>query len=713
MELNKKCLDIMACLAHYDDYIAVEELAERYGVSPRGIRYNLEKIEQFLTSRGFAYLERERTKGVRLPHDLKMRDFIRSCAGELDPYHYGFSSNERQTFLRICLLVTQNPLRIEDLCRSLTRSRGTLFRDIEQTQQWLLANGISLVKKPRIGLYCTGDEKTRRHLITSLFMEEVDWGDLPGFFAGEKPRSRLISLLFSHLAKPHELYILAKTARRVEELLQKNFSDETFTALLVQLVIIIRRGGALQDSSTASPNREFVPQSVEYGAAKLALDELENLFEIMLPEAELYWFTYHLLGARELPTPAPQSPKVDNIPLMDITSRMVGDIERMYQVDFGEQRSQIEWGIFQHLRPVAHRVRFGLYNKNPLYNEIVTNYNPLFINTRVVCRHLEQHLGCSINDQEVSYLTLHFAAALHKLNLRTNMKARVLVVCGTGLASAQMLTSGISRLFNVDIVGAVSSRQAAEMHKDSIDCIVTTVPLPQPCPCPIVQISPMLGEQDMKKLMEHLLPRYTPKERYDWEVSTVNRIMSIIEKHCVVSDRLKLQHALLEELMNNAQTVTTSFKDTQPPLASLLTREQITVGLACPDDWRECIAKSCELLERQNVVTVQYKEAIIHSLEEIGPYMVMLPGIVLAHAAPEDGVLELGMSLAVLSSPVRFGYDAHDPVNIVVTLAAKDDKLHLMALAQLFKMFKDSEALQAIQTGTKEDILGYISRFSQ
>ncbi len=712
MELNKKCLDIMAGLTLYNDYVSVEELANRYGISPRGIRYNLDKIEQYITSNGHPYLKKERTKGVKLSDDPALHNFIKGCAGQLDPYQYSFSSTERQTFLRVSLLMATEPVRIEDLCRSLTRSRGTLFGDVEDTQQWLSGSDIHLIKKPRVGLYCEGAENVRRLLITSLFMEEVDLSDLLGFFSDAKPRSRLTSLLLSHLAKPHEVSILAKTARRVESLLQKNFSDETFAALLIQLLIILRRNSVSSELQINEKYEEFIPQSVQYGAARLALDELETQLKIMLPEYEILWFTRYLLGAKELPCAPPQSPKVDDIPLMDITTRMVEDIESMYQVDFAEHKKQIMWGIFQHLRPVAHRVRFGLYNKNPLYHEIVSNYNPLFINTRVVCRHLEQHLGYSINDQEVSFLTLHFAAALHKLNLRTNIRARVLVVCGTGLASAQMLTSGIDRLFNVDIVGAVSGRQATDMHKEGLDCIITTIPLSK-APCPIVQISPLLGEQDLKKLMEHLTPRYIPKERYDMEVSTVNRLMSIIEKHCVITDRLQLQHALLGELMNSSQPLLSSLAGSQPSLSQFLTREQLTLGLTCSDDWRESIRTSCALLEAQNVVTPDYKEAIIRSLEEMGPYMVMLPGIVLAHAAPEDGVLELGMSLSTLSRPVRFGYAAHDPVNIIVTLAAKDEKSHLKALAQLFRMLRDGETLRTILNGTKDDILQCIARYSQ
>ena len=68
--------------------------------------------------------------------------------------------------------------------------------------------------------------------------------------------------------------------------------------------------------------------------------------------------------------------------------------------------------------------------------------------------------------------------------------------------------------------------------------------------------------------------------------------------------------------------------------------------------------------------------------------------------------------MSLLSTPVHFGYKAHDPVNIIVMLSAKDDKTHLNALAQLFRMFKDANSLRTILRGNKEDILQCIARHS-
>ncbi|MBP1558403.1 MAG: BglG family transcription antiterminator [Oscillospiraceae bacterium] len=712
MELNKKHLDIMAYLRAKEDYVSIEELADQYGLSVRGIRYNLDKIEQYMVSRGLPYLERERTRGVRLSASPEVYEFVDRCAGELRSFQYSYSAEERQAFLRFILLLAVQPVRIEDLCHSLDRSRNTMFKDLERTEEWLKQHDLVLVKRPRVGLFCEGDEFTRRQLATQIVMQSVNPNNLLHYATtGAELKGKAELLLVKELLPVEVAAAGARAVKRLETLLDRPFSDDSFSELLVRLAIIFRRGYLGYPLNLSDPNADYIPMTSEYAAARLVLDELEPGNQL-LPEDEVRYFTYCLLGAKVMRPYVPVDPKVEDQPLLEVTRKMIADISRIYDVDFGDQYNEIEQAIFLHLKPAAHRLRFGMYNHNPLYSEIVSNYNALFINTRIVCHHLEEYLRCPMNDHEVSFIALHFGAALHRVNLRTTNKARVLLVCGTGLGSAQMITAQIEKLFNVEVVGTVSGRKAMAMDKTGIDHIITTVPLPLDGDTHCIQVSPMFDERDQQKIAEFLSLRFVPKEHYDLEVFTVNRLLSIIEKYCVVNDRLHLQYELLNELMTSPPAASLApAPQGNLSLCDLLTRDRINT-VNCSDDWREAIRASAALLEGQGVIAPSYKESIIRNLEQFGPYMVMLPGIALAHAAPEEGANGLGISMSLLSTPVHFGYKAHDPVNIIVMLSAKDEKTHLNALAQLFRMFKDANSLRTILRGNKEDILQCIARHS-
>ncbi|MFM5905600.1 MAG: PTS sugar transporter subunit IIA [Micrococcales bacterium] len=98
-------------------------------------------------------------------------------------------------------------------------------------------------------------------------------------------------------------------------------------------------------------------------------------------------------------------------------------------------------------------------------------------------------------------------------------------------------------------------------------------------------------------------------------------------------------------------------------------------------DWREAIAASGTGLVASGCATADYTSAMIQAVVELGPYIVIAPGLAVAHARPGAAVLKTGMSLAVLANPVAFGNQANDPVSVVFGLSALDHDKHLELLS--------------------------------
>jgi len=88
---------------------------------------------------------------------------------------------------------------------------------------------------------------------------------------------------------------------------------------------------------------------------------------------------------------------------------------------------------------------------------------------------------------------------------------------------------------------------------------------------------------------------------------------------------------------------------------------------------------------------------MINTVKEIGPYIVIAPGIAMPHARPEAGAKKIGMSLITLKTPVNFGNKENDPVKIVVCLSAIDHSTHLKALSELAGLLGDEESVNKIK----------------
>jgi mannitol/fructose-specific phosphotransferase system IIA component (Ntr-type) len=97
----------------------------------------------------------------------------------------------------------------------------------------------------------------------------------------------------------------------------------------------------------------------------------------------------------------------------------------------------------------------------------------------------------------------------------------------------------------------------------------------------------------------------------------------------------------------------------------------------------QAIELSGQLLERSGRVNSDYIPSMLAAVDNFSPYIVIAPGIALAHGKPEDGVIEPGLSLLVIREPLSFGHEHNDPVSLVFGLAAKDHGSHVELMGEL------------------------------
>jgi len=145
-------------------------------------------------------------------------------------------------------------------------------------------------------------------------------------------------------------------------------------------------------------------------------------------------------------------------------------------------------------------------------------------------------------------------------------------------------------------------------------------------------------------------------------------------------------------------------------LSEMLTEETIALGLTVCD-WQEAVREAGKLLVKAEKVEPRYVEGMIRMVEEIGPYIVIAPGVALPHARPEDGVREPCMSLVTLDPPVPFGNENNDPVELVVAFGTTNSKGHIEALAELARVLEDADTLDKLKKAvSSQDVLAVLKR---
>jgi PTS system ascorbate-specific IIA component len=115
-------------------------------------------------------------------------------------------------------------------------------------------------------------------------------------------------------------------------------------------------------------------------------------------------------------------------------------------------------------------------------------------------------------------------------------------------------------------------------------------------------------------------------------------------------------------------------------------------------DRNQAISIAGELLVASQKVRPEYIESMLEAVEKFGPYIVIAPGIALAHGKPSDAVVESGLSLLVVREAIEFKHSQNDPVQLVFGLAATDHESHIEVMAELAEFLSDTQRVNSLLT---------------
>ena len=126
-----------------------------------------------------------------------------------------------------------------------------------------------------------------------------------------------------------------------------------------------------------------------------------------------------------------------------------------------------------------------------------------------------------------------------------------------------------------------------------------------------------------------------------------------------------------------------------------ITIDDIEVNVEAKD-WREAVRKTGAILVKNGRVEDSYVEDMVDTVESLGPYIVICPGLAIPHAKKGTKVLKSGVGIVTLKKPVCFGNSSNDPVKVLIGLAGADDDVHLDIMQAIVGVFEDETIVDVI-----------------
>lgn len=542
----KRKAEIIKLIWNETQPISVETIARSIRVSPKTVRNELDDLEHDLVDYQIRLVKKP-GQGITLEGTPEAKQKLIAYFQSWDEQKM-LSPIDRQRNLLAKLFAENRPLLIKELSLDYYVSRSTITKDIIELNKRLSAFNLRIDYLKGEGISIIGDEADQRKAMAKL-VPLNDQGSQILVVEDESVGSLAFLQRFKE-ALQVDYPRVESLVNDAETQLGFRFSTEAKVNLIIHLAIAVKRTMQGNPITLTDELIQTLDDQREFAIAQQTAHRLEIEFGVRLPQAETYYILLHFMGAKRLQ---------EGLDLIDFKlssdtpdlERIILELIRRVQVDlnlFLESDPQLFNSLLLHLKPTLNRLKYGLSLENPLYQQIQNSYPGLCETIGVHSDLFKTHFGIDMPSHEIAYLALHFAAAKE----RNTQPIKALVMCASGLGTAQLIVAKLKRAFtNLNIVDVVSSLDASRYSEADIDLIISTVPVTSPIKTVI--INALMTASDLQHVRVALEEGVGPRFTETLQACHVHLRIDLDSKEALLgylADHLRAQGAVTEHYLD-------------------------------------------------------------------------------------------------------------------------------------------------------------------
>ncbi|WP_173915292.1 BglG family transcription antiterminator [Halobacillus sp. Marseille-Q1614] len=684
MVLDKRRAHLLSIIQQSTDPVPAKDLVAKMNVSQRTIYYDLDQINSWLRTQNLEPIESIHGKGLLLPDSSKEKLMIQQDQS-FEDWQYQLSKQEREILIKAKILLEEHDASMQRFMDLTSMSRGTLAKSIKSIKQEFKEAGLYLYYQKGSGYRLNGSEDAKRTMLSNILATIISHP------AWHNVRNEVHKMILPEADTWSQETDQRRSVRNLlfeaEKELGLTLTDEMVEILSLQILMIMKRI-KLQKYILVEPEEKQVLQQTEaYQASLLITNKLENLWGVAFPEDEVCFITMNLLGSKVQQDDFSRYSDRELSGLKEVVQQMIADFQLSAFVVFDDKEG-LEENLISHIKPTYYRLKYGVQIANDLADTIQETYPDIFHLTKGVMRHLELYVGKTIPDEEVAYITLHFGGWLTKEKKHVETKLRAIIVCENGIGTSNMLRTQLENLIaGLNVITTLSMREY-QNNEHQVDVIFSTNYI-KPKDIPVIHVPAILTDIEKERVIQRMNELFDSKPP---EKNSIDHLMDVIERHATIHQKDELKRELVHLLeKNNPRT-----KELKKPMLNELLTDQTIQFKDNVQSWEEAIRVAAQPLIDQQSIKPHYVQAMIDNVNELGPYIVIAPGIAIPHARPETGVEQLGMSFLRLKEPVYFSEKEKHRAQLIIVLAAIDNQTHLKALAQLTELLSEEDNVEKL-----------------
>ncbi len=721
--MNIRYIEILNLLINSNNSVNVEDLANRFGVSKRMIRYDIDEINSYLRECKITEIDKKPNSSLKFVITEEEKEKVKKLINNINIKSYVFSTEERVGILLYELLNSNKEYTYSEFQEKLSISKTTLVNDIKKVKEWLNKYSIEIIKVSNKGFKIQGNESDIRKAIISLLIDKSNYNiieTLEKIYNNENNHV-LLSIKNLDINKENMEYI-KELVREIEKDFGV-FSEEGFNNLVIAVFVVINRAGRMP---TVKENKSLSSTyKKEYEAALKIADKIKHKFSISLGSEEVNMITSKILSGSKSEGELFESK--DYFDSCYIAGRIMDNLRLTFGNEFRMDNNLFE-SFISHLKSLIFRLKHNVISKNPILETIMSNYKNEFKLVKEAVGFINEKFDYILSDDEIGYIVMYIEATIEKSKKDEIRKSKnILIACSAGFATGRLLEAKIKGRFDVKVMGVTSIHNIDSFFydKNKIDYIISSVDIDENYNIPIIKVSPILNNKDIEVLSKHLELRKLNGnknsnskedeifikiedkknniiENYQNESININEIIRIVEKSSNIINR----ENLLRDLSNyfNVVEKICLYTNINNSILSYISEENIQLNLEAYS-WEEAIKVSAEPLLKSGVITEEYIKAMIDNVKSLGAYIVVDDGIAIPHARPDKYVKNFGITINTFKTPITIG--SHNNLKIFITIASINNENHIKIITQIMKLIEDEKFIELLKNEniSKQDIL--------
>ena len=705
MKLNKEMIQVFELALESGRGIVAADLMRLMQVSKSTAYALLDSCKYWLHQKGVAIDRVKNKKSLLLSEEAQKQ--TQALLNAITPADYDYSAAERRLYY-FFLLTEQKYLKIHQICELFGISRNTCIADIPEINKLLQRFEVKISSSSSGYTLCGREYDIRRAILYFVSMLESLGHSNRG--SGGQRRSSYIYSLYG--LQYHRILGRIDRLQQAAKAFGINPGLNTVYLVAATLEVFFYR---LRQQAYLKPDTLPCCHGLEHSSQNVhwllnQAEIVDEVSELLLNDSSLAPLERSLVGSAEnecmvrmcICAGASRDGCLESFtgPYANLhgeATHIITRFEQLAGIRFDDKDVLFESIVLQ-LEAMLFRLKYGFYVFDPMEEKVKRDYFHILNITKQVLSSVSC-LPAPVNDAEGVAFALQFMGWMYKSTRITNQSARILIVCPNSVGTGALLQSQIQKLLPS---AQISTEKAANLSEitQNFDFILSTVPLPQST-LPVIVVNPLLTPYDKERIERQICGKFS--QILDIK-HLVEDIMALAQDY-VESQQLPLFQNRLEELLRNNRLRIFYDTENEQMLNDLITIQRVQI-VKSVENWQEAIRLASVPLVEDGSITEEYVQAMIDSVKEIGPYIVLAPGIALPHARPEAGVNRLAMSLLRVDEKVYFD-DGQKYANLFFVLASVDGSSHLEALKQMSKIFRDETALEFFMGA--EDPAGMVS----